>query len=499
MLPRFVALLAVFGLGSWVVIADEAKPPPPKPEAVSLAKLVAQLGSERFDDREAACKALDGVGPTALEALRKAAASSDLETRRRALDLIECIEKRVESAEVTQPKTVRLVFNDVPVAQAVQEFAKQAGFTIQIDGDQTKVANRKITLDTGDVPFWQAVDQFCEKAGLVERGSVALAEVTNVQASEMDSFGRTVYMRGGGGPRPEMPLVLLDGKPQAVATYYGGAVRVRMLQRAAQSGAPLKNPDRGALLTVEISPEPKLALRNVLSVRVEKVIDDRGVELKTPAPFIYDPNDTGDYDGRLGMTGTIYVDGMGQRGDLSTRAPLRFPIPDGVKKLKEVHGFVAADVLTPMAPLLTMDDILNAAGKSVEGKSGGVLKVTEVTRDDKGQVTVKIALDRPPMPFGRGGFAGRPRMVRRGGVMVEDPSSAVTMAGRNLSLVDEKGQAFKLTAAEQKVDEQNPVLVEYQLTFQPTDGAAKPSKLIYSGRRRTTIDVPFVLKDVPIQ
>ena len=29
-------------------------------------------------------------------------------------------------------------------------------------------------------------------------------------------------------------------------------------------------------------------------------------------------------------------------------------------------------------------------------------------------------------------------------------------------------------------------------------GAAKPAKLVYSGQRNTTIDVPFVLKDVPL-
>jgi hypothetical protein len=198
------------------------------------------------------------------------------------------------------------------------------------------------------------------------------------------------------------------------------------------------------------------------------------------------------------MATSIYTDGMGQRGELSTRVPLRFQVPEGVKKLKEVHGFVAAEVLTPPAPLLTVDNILDAAGKTVEGKNGGTLKVSEVKRDDKGQVTLKITLDRPPTPVWRGGFGGRARMVRRGGLMVEEQPNANGVAGRTLSLVDEKGQAFKLSVAEQKVDPQNPAIVEYQLTFQPTDGAAKPAKLVYLGRRKTTIDVPFVLKDVPV-
>src|SRR5439155_1175321 len=61
-------------------------------------------------------------------------------------------------------------------AQDSKPAARKAGFQIQIEGDQTKLAARKITIDTGEVPFWQAVDQFCLKAGLVERGSTAVPE-----------------------------------------------------------------------------------------------------------------------------------------------------------------------------------------------------------------------------------------------------------------------------------------------------------------------------------
>jgi hypothetical protein len=499
MISRLVAALAIVGLGLSLTFADETKPAPAKPDPVALAKLVARLGSERFEDREAACDALDALGPSAMEALRKALTSADLETHRRAVDLLERIEKRQETAELTQPKSVRLVYSDTPVAQAAQDFARKTGFTIQLDGDQTKLANRKITLDTGDVPFWQAVDQFCEKAGLVERGSVAIAENNNQPTEQSGYASRVVYYaEDGRSPRSEMPLVLLDGKPPTMATHYGGAVRVRILPRAVQSGGAPKNPERGTLLTVEISPEPKMGLRSILSVRVERVIDDQGAELKAPPPFIYDSENISDYDARMGLVNTIYTDGMGQRGELSTRVPLRFQVPEGVKKLKEVHGFVAAEVLTAPAPLLTMDNILDAAGKTVEGKTGGALKVSEVKRDDKGQVTLKIILDRPPMPLPRGGFGGRARFARRGGLMVDEQPNASGAAGRILSLIDEKGQAFKLTATEQKVDPQNPAIVEFQLTFQPTDGAAKPAKLVYLGRRKTTIDVPFVLKDVPV-
>jgi hypothetical protein len=505
MIQRLAAVFAVFGLGICLTYAEEAKPAPTKPDPAQLARLVAQLGSDRYEEREAASEALDALGATALDSLRIALKSPSPETRKRAGDLVQRIEKRLETAELTQPKMIRLVYNDTPVTEAVQDMARKTGFPIQIEGDQTKLANRKITLDTSEIPFWQAVDQFCEKAGFVERGSVAIAD-TNKPAVEQRDVGirKMVVMQDAsmGSARPET-LVLLDGKLSAVPTYYGGALRVRVLPRmvaaagAAKNDAPVKYREGGIILTVEISPEPKVGVRTILSVRVEKVLDDQGNELKTPLPYIYGRDENGDLEmhWRGGLGNSIYADGMGA-GDLSTRVPLRLDLPGGVKSLKEVRGYVGADVLTPPIPLITMEDILDAAGKTMEGKYGGAMQVSEVKRDDKGQVTLKVSVDKPPMAPPVRGVLMRGRGIRRGGI-VEDRTNDVSVVGAVLSLQDEKGQAFKLAAVELKPLEA-PGAFEYQLTFQPPDGAAKAAKLVYLGRRRTTIDVPFVLKDVPV-
>ena len=84
MVTRYLAPLAVIGLGLSLVCADQTKPAPAKADSAAVAKLVAQLGSDRFEDREAACEALDALGPIALKALHSALANGDLETRRRA-------------------------------------------------------------------------------------------------------------------------------------------------------------------------------------------------------------------------------------------------------------------------------------------------------------------------------------------------------------------------------------------------------------------------------
>jgi hypothetical protein len=507
MVKRFLAPLVVVGLGLCLAYAEQAKPAPAKADPAAVAKLVAQLGSDRYDDRETAFKALDALGPTALEELRTALTGRDEETRRRAVDLVQRIERRQESAQLTQPKMVYLVYTDMPVTQAVQDIARKTGFQIQIEGDQTKLANRKITLDTGEIPFWQALDQFCQQAGLVERGSLVIPENTNpnVHEKRIGMPMRIEMQNGFGGSHPEAPLVFLEGKPQALPTYYGGAVRVRVLPRAAptanapQNGTPVNDNEGGRLLAIEFSPEPKMGWQSVLSVRIEKVLDEQGNELKVPLPYLCEPSDYGNLDQFVPMgNGHVRFDGAGQDSNRSTQVPIRLHASKDVKRLKEVHGFVAAEVLTPMQPLITVEDILKASDKTVPGKGGGSLKVSEVKRDDKGQVTLQVVVEKPAAPQAEA-MAARMRMMWGGGMPVQAQPNDVNVVGKMLSLVDEKGQAFKLVGVENKVlDGETGGTVEYRLTFQPPAGAAKPARLVYSGQRQTIIDVPFVLKDAPL-
>jgi uncharacterized protein (TIGR03067 family) len=87
---RFFAaacLLLVLGLSA------AAKPETPPPSAAEIDKLVHQLGSRRFAEREAATKALEKAGEPALAALRKAATSDpDAEVRRRAGKLVRSLD-----------------------------------------------------------------------------------------------------------------------------------------------------------------------------------------------------------------------------------------------------------------------------------------------------------------------------------------------------------------------------------------------------------------------
>src|SRR5262245_20378323 len=160
---RLLAL--VFGLGLvclWVgpVAADA--------DADKIDKLIDQLGSGSFQEREAATKALDAIGVPALEKLRKATQSDDIEVKRRATDLVQRIAKRAEVSRLLTPKRVHLVYKDRQLKEAVEDFKKKSGYDIALNDPENKLADRRVTLDTGDVSFWEAFDQFCDKAGLMQ-------------------------------------------------------------------------------------------------------------------------------------------------------------------------------------------------------------------------------------------------------------------------------------------------------------------------------------------
>src|SRR5262249_41862774 len=119
-----------------------------------LGRLVEQLGSDTFADREKAAQALQEIGPPALPALRNALANRDAETRRRAGDLIRAIEKQAEAARLLAPTRVRLVFKDVPLPQAVAAVSQQTGLNVAF-GTVNGFSQRRLNFDTGEGTYWE--------------------------------------------------------------------------------------------------------------------------------------------------------------------------------------------------------------------------------------------------------------------------------------------------------------------------------------------------------
>ena len=106
---RSCARLAVFMAGGILLgpcafrsVADESNAAelvaPAKMEQ-EIRRLIDQLGSKRFQDREQAARELSRLGTPALASLKEASKSSDAEVRRRAQQLIERMAPPAQSIE----------------------------------------------------------------------------------------------------------------------------------------------------------------------------------------------------------------------------------------------------------------------------------------------------------------------------------------------------------------------------------------------------------------
>jgi hypothetical protein len=151
------------------------------PDAVTL---IGRLGSESFDDRVAAYKALDRKGGAALPALRAAADTGDLRVRARVLALIESIGRQVEAERCARPTMIQLDFRTRPLGEFVDALNDRydLGLSLRLGPEPGRglrmfdpgapdrlkeLRAREIrTRAARPLPFWEAIDRLCEAGAL---------------------------------------------------------------------------------------------------------------------------------------------------------------------------------------------------------------------------------------------------------------------------------------------------------------------------------------------
>jgi hypothetical protein len=477
---------------------------PAQPPAVP--GLIAQLGSPRFKEREAATQALDRLGPAALESLRRAAQQPDPEIRHRAEALVQEIELRMETAEALIPKQVHLVYDAMPIDEAIEDFARKTGFPIQRDAHRGPYG-RTVTLDTGATTFWRAFDAFCQKAGVREGQAAvnpsAVAEQTvriwNANGMPMQAV---MVARGGvttGEVSADGRLMLVDARPPEAPTYYAGSVRIRALPRKDSSWANMTQSNERSFV-LEVTPQPKMAWQGLQHVRIDRAVDDRGRVLAQA-------------DSRTGATPpeqvvlgnrVVIVEGTHrvQISDLRQRLVSLAYEGDSPALLKEVHGTVTARVRTPLRVLASVDNILNASGRTVQGPNGDQFKIVSAKRLATGEVSLHLQV--VELPQVGGAWVARAAMVRRRQLRVMNAMPSVNfireaMLGGdlNFTLLDAHGNRYSLESTGSH-DPVNTPWGEAELLFRPKDGQGEASRLTYWGRRDIIIEIPFTLKDVPL-
>jgi hypothetical protein len=509
MSKRFLFLLLAAGMGTgWAAAGEPVAKRQSAQQAVAeqAARLIAELGSDDFETRERAARQLEALGPAAAPSLRKAAASTDPEVRRLALQVAERLARKMEAAEVLEPKRLRLAFRDMPLNFAVQEFQRATGARLQLDGVK---GDRKVTLDTEYTTFWDAFDKFCKAAGLVEKVFDSPTADGNEGMPQYQGWGRRrmIMWNGRFAPNQEDILpalqngqfVLTEGKPVERPTFQSGALRFRALPAGISLGKhSTSKGDKELIFGLEILPEPALAWEKVQSLHITKVVDDQGQALE--ATQVSGGGDTpiSEFDDVVFYGGPYGGNGQGNNG--GQRVPLRLALgrkPSSV--IKELSGVATIKMQTSTQAIATIDNVLQARDKGVKGSDGSFLKVVEVKNEEGGKLVIHVkveqAQDEDAQAMNPWGWRGGMMWGGMGGDVGENVDSSVSTG--NLVLFDSRGHLVRLLSKEQVPDENGSE--EYRFTYQLAKGQPEPSKLVLQGRRPVSIDVPFTLTNIPLK
>lgn len=536
---RVWSLLVVSVLFAWISGSQAA-------DKVQIAKLIDQLGSDAYVEREEASKKLDEIGVPALDDLKKAVSSSDAEVQRRARDLVAKIDRRVQAVKVLAPAKVHLKFDNVPLADALREVANKSGIPLTYQGDASILASRRITLDTGEVTFWEAFDRFCAQAGLADKKSEGMSveeraqwvanrrqklapQRARVQQEPEEEHTKkkeaAAHVYKPAKPiQPDLtPVVLFDRKGNVPVACYAGALRIRQ-------DADRKEKDSGTpgefAVPLLLSVEPRLRAVNVTGLSIEKATDDQGQQLSLLASDNNAGQPLGNFNAAFAANGNVVFAPapVAPVAPTASSAIAQEPVSIHLKKgekptkcLKEVKGVVTVQVQTAPQEFVTVDKVLESTGKTVKGERGGSITLHEATKLAQGNYRLRLEMEAPPEMLDGAdvAFAVPPLPVNANAQVQQAQAVArqvqlralnmnqmAIMRGNDMSglaLLDAKGEKFQLRTTSSRVQMNNNQMTrQYILTYQAKADQGEPARLVLSGVRTTTVDVPFTLKDVKL-
>lgn len=458
----------------------------------ALDPWIRQLGSRQFREREAASQHLLGqCNVSTIAALQRAASGPDSEVRRRAEALLPILERTLLTQQVLQPTRLRLNVQDVPVTEAIAHLAKKAGINLTIDEAARPALNANhITLDTGETTAWDALRQLTEKAGLVERPPLP-ARPPDLMINE-GRRRRVVWINADNVP-PSAPesFVLTVGK-ERLPVGIAGALRVRLV------GKPGKD-NQTIVLPLAVDVETRLGWNQLVALRVDRALDETGRALEVlemhrgePARLVGPAEDT-----------IILWDGLTELPRAASRqGSVKLKAASGAAKvIRELQGTVIAEIDAPSGPLVTVDNVFQAEGKSFAGLDGSRVKVMEARREAEGDYRLKLEVQLPASASPLGALPGNVVFVNRGPVPAQGTINLTAMEAnqKGLSLLDDQGRALPLSTGYYVRPNQPGAPLTYSLIYQRRKDQGEPSKFVFSGRRGVLIEMPFTLRDVPLQ
>ena len=485
-------LLAVIAL---VMLAGSVPAVPPAvDEPVGPDRLVAQLGSDVYQEREAAMAALEKLGETARPALEDALRNPSPEVGKRAARVLVSVQRTSDAANKLNVKTHKLSYRKIPLGTAVNDLKARTGINLTLDPANIADPLRMVTCETGDLPPWEAVNAFCEAAGLREVFDLELP------VPKQERSRRGLYTTPPPPPTPDsVPVKLVDGTHQSLPGSRNTAVRVLALPgNFAKHRVYLGTGD--VLFHFDVAPMPGYHWQSVAGVRITKVVDDSN--RLGAAGTNREPN--GFFSEMF--EGVVFAGGggvvMGWDGEMPNR-PTAYPNPRIVpvpiklgslsaRKLKLLEGSVVCEISVPNQPLITIDNIGTALGNGVEGLRGLKMTVLDTKPSAKGgKAVLKVQVDQPPAWLNN-----RFNAWGGGGMMMGLEDSISLPPTHVVKGFDAAGKPVRmnvLTNSETNTDE-----FTQSTTTQYSCPDGLPVKIVLTGAKPVLVEVPFKMENVQL-
>ena len=403
-----------------------------------LSRIVEQLGSPIFMDREEASRQLSLASPeirTRLEILL--ARCEDPEARRR----LEAIIAALKRNELIQPTKVTLFVKNIGAKSAFQELARRTGYLIRTDGLHNNQPVHSFNLV--DVPYWQAVDQI----------SLAAGAMTNPQ-DDQGTLG--VYFSD-----TYNPYVAYSGPFRIVATHINAS------QNLPLAGLPrrgIMQPRQDYLgLNFQILSEPKSPMVGIGQMIPVTAIDEQGATLiprqgqHSPRTSYYSP--TASY----------------RSFNLSASVGLTRPHRQSLR-IKEFEGKIPVLILTATQPVLTIDNLLSTKQHQASSKNLEIL-LSNVTAMEGGGVQMTASF-------------------RNRAAQPNDYSWSNTLSQR-IVVLDDKGGKLNLNQID--FEQNSPESCLFKMQFASNQNPARPPRKLIVYEWETLLhEITVRFHDLPL-
>jgi hypothetical protein len=464
-----------------------------------LAGKVQNLAHPRYAEREKAARELEAAGEPALAALKPALQSKDEELRARAAVVAERIERAVRSDRLLAPPKLALKFDKTPLDQAVREFSAKTQIRAMLDKTKIKNPDRTVTVDTGEVPFWEAVHAFYKAAELAEDDSPLTPSPVN-RADTRAGRIRQLELNGGPG-RAAMGVTRLADGPPVLPADLAHALRVRALP-VNHTGNQYDETRGEVTFQLDVDSAPGVPLREVIGIEVRKVTADDGRELAAAHPV--PPIAAFGWEEQMLVRQIAIASGDLEITDSTGGSARAVTLKTGglrPKKLAELRGVVVARVVAPPEPLVTLGQLLSKEGREASGE-GMTVQVQGLKSDKDGRTTVQLRLvtrtdladDVLNLPIQLKGQVRQFIRINRGGLRA-DPGKLP-----DFKVLDRAGQPLKGLSAQVTgmTFDGTTMAQDVRMSFDKPAAGLDDLSLVLLGKRTVAVEMPFVLKDVPL-